>query len=96
MTPIYLNNQITEKIALISFNNFKMKYSKWFMIIILTIISVNFSAAKSQFNPEFQNSEFLSGETDKCTTYVYNLSTKDMRIRNICYTVLKKEHIDLN
>jgi hypothetical protein len=33
---------------------------------------------------------------NKCTSYVYNLSTSDMRIRNICYTLDLIGHYDGN
>jgi hypothetical protein len=33
---------------------------------------------------------------NKCTTFVYNLTTGKMRIRDICFSIINTNHIDLN
>lgn len=73
-----------------------MKNLKWLLIILSIILSVNLSIAKSQFSSEFANSEISFGITDKCTTYVYNLSTGEMNVRDICFQIRETDHIDFN
>lgn len=54
------------------------------MVMILPLIS---NAQKNKKNNKKKNT---------CTTFVYNLSSDKMTIRDICYYVILTDHIDMN
>ena len=43
-----------------------------------------------------QNKNKNSAHVNKCTTYVYNLTTGEMKIRDICFQIEITDHFDLN
>lgn len=57
--------------------------------ILLTFLILSLSAFS-------QNKLTNSPKANKCTTFVYNLTTGEMRIRDICFSVTNTEHIDMN
>jgi len=65
--------------------------SKGFFKASLLIVYLLFSLIISS---QTRNDEFFKAK--KCTTYVYNLTTGEMRIRDICISITNTEHIDMN
>lgn len=57
--------------------------------ILLTFLILSLSAIS-------QNGTANTLNVNKCTTFVYNLSTEEMKIRDICFEIFNKDHIDLN
>jgi len=73
-----------------------MKTSGWYFLIVIAILSMAFSPESNQATPIFSYNQIAPQKAFRCTTFVYNLSTEDMRIRDICYEIIKISHNDLN
>ena len=56
------------------------------LILIIAFINLSIQALGQKY----------STTRNKCTSYVYNLSTSEMRIRDICYTIELIGHYDMN
>lgn len=67
------------------------KFKKYTRIIFLIqFVLIPFFAVSQQ------HKKSTPPKKNICTTYVYNLNTDEMRIRDICFDILKTDHIDMN
>ena len=65
--------------------NFSMKKTILLLLLILPILSIAQKHKKTTIKKKIT-----------CTTFVYNLTTEKMAIRDICFNVELTDHIDMN
>lgn len=73
-----------------------MKSRSLFLMILLSVLSSTLAFGHNQLVSESLEGQTTPYNAFRCTTFVYNLTTEEMKIRDICFKISLIEHFDFN